>query len=37
MLNRNIKHRCEYTGLACFTVRHKDENGKWVQNGKKTQ
>ncbi|OWZ66331.1 hypothetical protein AYX14_03140 [Cryptococcus neoformans] len=28
---------CEYTGLACFTVRHKDENGKWVQNGKKMQ
>ncbi|KAK8846556.1 hypothetical protein IAR55_005642 [Kwoniella newhampshirensis] len=23
---------CEYTGLACFTVRHKDENGQWVDN-----
>ncbi|WVN88919.1 uncharacterized protein L203_104134 [Cryptococcus depauperatus CBS 7841] len=23
---------CEHTGLACFTVRHKDENGKWVEN-----
>ncbi|WWC87383.1 uncharacterized protein L201_002272 [Kwoniella dendrophila CBS 6074] len=22
----------EYTGIACFTVRHKDANGQWVQN-----
>ncbi|WVQ83756.1 hypothetical protein IAT38_005900 [Cryptococcus sp. DSM 104549] len=22
---------CEYTGLACFTVRHKDANGQWVE------
>ena len=24
--------RCEHTGLACFTVRHKDANGQWVAN-----
>ncbi|RSH90063.1 hypothetical protein EHS25_001396 [Saitozyma podzolica] len=23
----------EYTGIACFTVRHKDEQGRWVENG----
>ncbi|WVW78960.1 hypothetical protein I302_100923 [Kwoniella bestiolae CBS 10118] len=23
----------EHTGIACFTVRHKDANGQWVQNG----
>jgi hypothetical protein len=22
----------EHTGIACFTVRHKDENGQWVEN-----
>jgi hypothetical protein len=21
----------EYTGIACFTVRRKDENGQWIQ------
>ncbi|ODN74868.1 hypothetical protein L202_07172 [Cryptococcus amylolentus CBS 6039] len=25
---------CEYTGLACFTVRHKDKDGKWVDHVK---
>ena len=25
--------RTEYTGIACFTVRHKDANGQWVENG----
>ncbi|ORX36138.1 CDP-alcohol phosphatidyltransferase-domain-containing protein [Kockovaella imperatae] len=23
---------CEHTGIACFTVRHKDANGNWVEN-----
>ena len=23
---------CEHTGIACFTVRHKDAQGNWVEN-----
>jgi len=23
---------CEHTGIACFTVRHKDSKGNWVEN-----
>lgn len=31
--DRTLTHfRCEHTGLACFTVRHKDANGQWVAN-----
>ncbi len=22
----------EFTGIACFTVRHKDKSGEWVDN-----
>jgi hypothetical protein len=22
----------EHTGIACFTVRHKDPQGEWVEN-----
>ncbi|KAK4686321.1 hypothetical protein P7C73_g3815, partial [Tremellales sp. Uapishka_1] len=25
----------EHTGIACFTVRHKDSNGQWVEDGVK--
>lgn len=24
---------CEYTGIACFTVRKKDANGQWIEAG----
>ena len=24
--------RTEHTGVACFTVRHKDQKGQWVEN-----
>ncbi|KAL7420627.1 hypothetical protein Q5752_004578 [Cryptotrichosporon argae] len=27
-----IWQMCEHTGIACFTVRHKDKDGRWVQN-----
>lgn len=22
---------CDYTGIACFTVRRRDENGVWIE------
>lgn len=27
----------DYTGIACFTVRHKDANGGWVENDEATK
>jgi hypothetical protein len=39
MSRTELMSSTEHTGIACFTVRHKDENGQWVENeeSKKSQ
>lgn len=34
-----LTNSTEHTGIACFTVRHKDSDGEWIKNdeAKKTK
>jgi len=32
-----VMNSTDYLGIACFTVRHKDQTGHWVENEQATE